>query len=114
MAMSYAEIGQRLKSAREGRGKTQAQIARALKMTRQNVSLIEKGDNHADLDVLESYAKLVGCPMIFDLGAADDAAGALLARLSRVVRNLDGAVLDTLAAMVDRWEGQHRAHRRAS
>lgn len=112
MAMSYTEIGQRLRAAREARGKTQAQIARSLEMTRQNVSLIEAGSNHADLDVLEQYARLVGCPIVFDLGAADYAAVLLLQRLSRVVRSLDTAVLETLSAMVDRWEGQHLGHRR--
>lgn len=57
------EIGQRIKNAREAAGLTQTDISIKTKVTRQQVSRWEKGENKISIPHLRIVAKLVKVPL---------------------------------------------------
>ena len=61
--LDYETIGLRLRAARKAAGRTQAQVARRLGVTPQNVSLMEAGQP-IDLVKLEQFADYVGLPLV--------------------------------------------------
>lgn len=107
MAIDLESIGRRLRDDRERKKLTQAQVGRKIGITPQAVSLVERRKSGA-IDTLESYAKSVGCPFVFSVGGDDDAPTALLARLARTLPSIDASALDTLDALVARWEGRQQ------
>ena len=93
-----------LREAREAKGWTQKRVAKALDMTPQNVSLIEKGTVASPADRLQRYAALVGCRISVVLARAGERRAAAAARLLRLIPLLDEGVFDTLEASVALWE----------
>lgn len=77
----YAELGQRIRAAREGAGLTQQQLAAALDLTRSSVANIEAGRQKPLMHVAAAVASVTGVPAAELLpGPASVAASPSLAR----------------------------------
>src|SRR3990167_208691 len=114
MPIDYAEMGARLRAAREAKRPklTQKAAAKKLGMTPQNVSLIEQGSVSTSMKNIEQYAALVGCRLAIVLARAGDKRALTAARLVELLPVLDESVFETLEGSVALWEAKHGAGRR--
>lgn len=61
----YRRFLQRLRAAREGRGLTQAKVAKRLGLPQSYVSKCESGERRVDVIELANFARLYGRPLTF-------------------------------------------------
>lgn len=70
--LTHAELGVRLKQARESSGYTQQSAADSLAISRQKLISVEKGTGPIDTLLLTSMAKLYGFSVDYFLSEEDD------------------------------------------
>ncbi len=94
-----AEFPNRLKFLRKAIGATQEEMAHRLGITRQSLSLYEKGDRLPDIEILEKILSETGCSIDFLMGYSDS----MSERLTDTVMRTE---IDESAIMCleDHWE----------
>ena len=101
--MDYQQIGAILRTAREKKGLVQGDIAQHLGVTKQAISLIEKGDTKASIDRLEAYAQLVDVTLVVEAIPADDRRRQLAHQILQRAEKLPDTVFDALHAWSELW-----------
>lgn len=94
--------GERIKKFRKESGLTQAQLARLLKMTPQNISQYERGLREAKPETLKKIGEKLGVSWLQLAGDIDQAAELLSAEYPESLIGIDDSGLPTVWPMVGR------------
>lgn len=103
--MDLQAIGARIKAAREARGLTQEDFAAALDLSRNHVSVIERGVKALKLETFVAIANALGVSadsLLFDVidHATDSVASELLVSVSSLPREEQNRILNAIKALL--------------
>lgn len=84
-------VGVRLQVAREQAGMTQQQVAERMGTKKSAISRLENNAGDVRLSTLQRYAEAVGCRIVVEVAALEEAAGAAPLRKPRKSRKLIAA-----------------------
>lgn len=105
--MDLQAIGARIKATREAKGMTQEDFAAALDLSRNHVSVIERGAKAPKLETFVAIANALGVSadtLLFDVidHASDSVASELAASISKLPKAEQNHVLNVIRALLDK------------
>lgn len=103
--MDLQAIGARIKAAREARGMTQEDFAAALDLSRNHISVIERGVKAPKLETFIAIANELGVSadsLLFDVidHATDSVASELMASVSNLPKEEQSRILNAIKALL--------------
>ena len=109
MSMSYDEIGEALRTAREKAGLSQSDVARKIGLkSGWAIGKIESAESHSSIERLSDFAEAVGLKLEVHVVDPADARAELWHRLQQFVAEADPVVLGGISSMVEVWERQQQ------
>lgn len=105
--MDLQAVGARIKATREAKGMTQEDFAAALELSRNHISVIERGLKAPKLETFVAMANLLGVSadsLLFDVidHASDGVSSELMASLSELPKADQNRILNAIKALLDR------------
>ena len=105
--MDLQAIGARIKATREAKGMTQEDFAAALDLSRNHISVIERGVKAPKLETFVAIANVLGVSadtLLFDVidHASDSVSSELLASVAELPKADQNRILNAIRALLDK------------
>lgn len=105
--MDLQAIGARIKATREAKGLTQEDLAAALDLSRNHISVIERGVKAPKLDTFVAIANELGVSadvLLFDVidHASDSVSSDLMATVSQLPKADQNRILNAIRALLEK------------
>ncbi len=105
--MDLQAIGARIKTAREAKGMTQEDFAAALDLSRNHISVIERGVKAPKLETFVAIANELGVSadtLLFDVidHASDSVTSEIMESISRLPKADQNRILNVIKALLDK------------
>ena len=105
--MDLQAIGARIKAAREAKGMTQEDLAAALDLSRNHISVIERGVKPPKLDTFVAIAnelEVSADTLLFDVidHASDSVSSELMANLAQLPKAEQNRILNVIRTLLDK------------
>ena len=113
--MDLQAIGARIKATREAKGMTQEDFAAALDLSRNHISVIERGVKAPKLETFVAIANVLGVSadtLLFDVidHASDSVSSELMASVAELPKADQNRILNAIRALLEKlWEGATRS-----
>jgi transcriptional regulator with XRE-family HTH domain len=107
VTMDLQAIGARIKATREAKGMTQEDFAAALDLSRNHISVIERGVKAPKLETFVAIANVLGVSadsLLFDVidHASDSVSSELLDSVSKLPKADQNRILNAIRALLDK------------
>jgi transcriptional regulator with XRE-family HTH domain len=107
VTMDLQAIGARIKATREAKGMTQEDLAAALDLSRNHISVIERGVKAPKLDTFVAIANELGVSadvLLFDVidHASDSVSSDLMAAVSQLPKADQNRILNAIRALLEK------------
>ena len=105
--MHLQAIGARIKATREAKGMTQEDFAAALDMSRNHISVIERGIKAPKLETFVAMANVLGVyadTLLFDVidHASDSVSSELMASVAKLPKADQNRIMNAIKALLDK------------
>lgn len=105
--MDLQAVGARIRTAREAKGMTQEDLAAALELSRNHISVIERGIKAPRLETFVALANILGVSadsLLFDVidHASDSVSSELSESLSALPKDDQKRILNAIRALLDK------------